>query len=64
MSSAAIGPRHLAQLGAAELRATDVAPTVAIVAGIEELAPLLDLIERHPEHFFWSATGLLNEERG
>jgi hypothetical protein len=43
---AAIGPGHLGEGGWGEFGGAHVAPTVTIVAGIDQPAAILDLIER------------------
>src|SRR6185436_20495994 len=49
MGPAAVGPRHLLQRELAELHAAVIAAPEAIVAGVEQLAAALDLIQREAQ---------------
>ena len=59
---AAIGPRHLLQGDEAEIFAAHIASAVAIVAGVDEDAPALDLIEGEAQHLLGAGAWLGGEQ--
>ena len=65
MRLAAIGPRHLGERGIAEIDTADLAAPERVVAGVEQNAAALDLIERAAQLLGGTFAGLATrDERG
>ena len=63
MGMAAVGPRHFEHRRFAEVFAANVAAAVAIVVGVDQLAPAFDLVECEPQDFFGSRARPLGHHR-